>query len=58
MIDLIPLLTGQLCTSELSDEACRQVLKQIVTRHAQALLQLEAAFNQERATISWLQTQK
>ena len=58
MIDLIPLLTAQLSTSELSDELCRQVLRQIVTRHSQALIQLEQAYNQDRGTIVWLKTQK
>lgn len=58
MIDLIPLLTAQLSTSELSDEFCRQVLRQIVTRHSQALIQLEQAYNQDKGSIVWLQTQK
>jgi hypothetical protein len=58
MLDLIPLLTAQLSTSELSDELCRQVLRQIVTRHSQALVQLEQAYNQDKGAITWLKMQK
>jgi hypothetical protein len=54
-LDLRNLVSGEISTSELSDESCRLALRTLINRHAQALLQLETAYHQEKGTIQWIQ---
>lgn len=41
----IKLLMGKLSVSEISDANCRQLLRTLVRRHGQHLLQLQAQYN-------------
>jgi len=56
MIDIIPLLAGNVSVCELSDEVVRQQLRHIIQVHRQIIYQNEMAYRQDRSTYRWLET--